>query len=268
MRGFAKFFRIEGGQSDFESFGVLAMTEQSPAEAIFFAALEKGTAEERIAYSTPPAAMTATYGDGSNASSPPIRRSGAFWSRPPKGVTWPRPPPFRRRRTCLPIPARLKPCLTTARARVSGLSSPAGTSCLRRSARAAWAPCSWRNRPQPVKRLVALKLIKLGMDSRQVLARFEAERQALALMDHPNIAKVLDAGATDSGRPFFVMELVKGVPITRFCDEHQLSPASGWSCSSRSARRSSTPTRRASSTATSSQPTCWSPSTTTGRCRR
>ena len=77
---------------------------------------------------------------------------------------------------------------------------------------------------QPVKRLVALKLIKLGMDSRQVLARFEAERQALALMDHPNIAKVLDAGATDSGRPFFVMELVKGVPITRFCDERQLSP--------------------------------------------
>src|SRR5262249_34233789 len=64
---------------------------------------------------------------------------------------------------------------------------------------------------QPVKRLVALKLIKLGMDSRQILARFEAERQALALMDHPNIAKVLDAGATESGRPFFVMELVKGV---------------------------------------------------------
>ncbi len=76
----------------------------------------------------------------------------------------------------------------------------------------------------PVKRLVALKLIKPGMDSRQVLARFEAERQALALMDHPNIAKVLDAGATESGRPFFVMELVKGVPITRFCDERQLSP--------------------------------------------
>jgi eukaryotic-like serine/threonine-protein kinase len=77
---------------------------------------------------------------------------------------------------------------------------------------------------QPVKRIVALKLIKLGMDSKQVLARFEAERQALALMDHPNIAKVLDAGTTDSGRPFFVMELVKGVPITRFCDERQLSP--------------------------------------------
>ena len=75
----------------------------------------------------------------------------------------------------------------------------------------------------PVKRLVALKLIKAGMDGRQVLARFGAERQALALMDHPNIAKVLDAGATEEGRPYFVMELVKGVPITRFCDERRLT---------------------------------------------
>src|SRR5262249_1446969 len=65
----------------------------------------------------------------------------------------------------------------------------------------------------PVKRLVALKLIKAGMDSRQVVARFEAERQALALMDHPNIAKVLDGGTTGAGRPYFVMDLVKGVPI-------------------------------------------------------
>ena len=76
----------------------------------------------------------------------------------------------------------------------------------------------------PVRRKVALKLIKSGMDSRQVIARFEAERQALALMDHPNIAKVLDAGATENGRPYFVMELVKGVPITRYCDEHHLTP--------------------------------------------
>ena len=67
---------------------------------------------------------------------------------------------------------------------------------------------------EPVQRKVALKIIKPGMDSRQVIARFEAERQALALMDHPNIARVLDAGTTDTGRPYFVMELVKGVPIT------------------------------------------------------
>jgi serine/threonine protein kinase len=76
---------------------------------------------------------------------------------------------------------------------------------------------------RPVKRLVALKLIKPGTDSRQVLARFEAERQALALMDHPNIAKVLDAGATETGRPYFVMELVKGLPITRYCDDRRLT---------------------------------------------
>src|SRR5262249_21663216 len=70
---------------------------------------------------------------------------------------------------------------------------------------------------EPVKRVVAVKLIKAGMDSKAVIARFEAERQALALMDHPNIARVLDAGATSAGRPYFVMDLVKGVPITRYC---------------------------------------------------
>jgi tetratricopeptide (TPR) repeat protein len=75
---------------------------------------------------------------------------------------------------------------------------------------------------QPISRMVALKVIKAGMDTKQVLARFEAERQALAMMDHPNIAKVLDAGATSSGRPYFAMELVKGIPITEFCDEKGL----------------------------------------------
>jgi WD40 repeat protein len=75
---------------------------------------------------------------------------------------------------------------------------------------------------QPVKRQVALKLIKIGMDSRVVLARFDAERQALALMDHPNIARVYDGGTTATGQPFFVMELVQGVPITEFCDQHRL----------------------------------------------
>ncbi|HWQ91051.1 MAG TPA: serine/threonine-protein kinase [Clostridia bacterium] len=75
---------------------------------------------------------------------------------------------------------------------------------------------------EPVRRRVALKIIKLGMDTKSVIARFEAERQALALMDHPNIAKVLDAGATESGRPYFVMELVRGIRITKYCDEHRL----------------------------------------------
>jgi tetratricopeptide (TPR) repeat protein/serine/threonine protein kinase len=77
---------------------------------------------------------------------------------------------------------------------------------------------------EPVRRRVAVKVIKPGMDSAQVVARFEAERQALALMDHPNIARVLDAGSTPQGRPFFVMELVKGTSITHYCDEHQLTP--------------------------------------------
>jgi serine/threonine protein kinase/tetratricopeptide (TPR) repeat protein len=78
---------------------------------------------------------------------------------------------------------------------------------------------------EPVRRLVALKVIRPGMDTRNVIARFEAERQALALMDHPNIAKVFDAGATESGRPFFVMELVKGVKITDYCDQESLTTA-------------------------------------------
>jgi serine/threonine protein kinase/tetratricopeptide (TPR) repeat protein len=77
---------------------------------------------------------------------------------------------------------------------------------------------------EPVRRKVALKVIKPGMDSAQVIARFEAELQALALMDHPHIAKVLDAGATESGRPYFVMELVRGIPITEYCDKNQLAP--------------------------------------------
>ncbi|MFO1005988.1 MAG: serine/threonine-protein kinase [Planctomycetaceae bacterium] len=76
---------------------------------------------------------------------------------------------------------------------------------------------------EPIKRRVALKLVKSGMDTRQVLARFEAERQALAMMSHPHISRILDAGATESGRPYFVMELVRGIPITEFCDQQRLS---------------------------------------------
>ena len=75
---------------------------------------------------------------------------------------------------------------------------------------------------RPIRRKVALKIIKPGMDTREVVARFEAERQALALMEHANIAKVLDAGATASGLPYFVMELVRGIPITEYCDQNNL----------------------------------------------
>src|SRR5262249_37752948 len=77
---------------------------------------------------------------------------------------------------------------------------------------------------EPVRRKVALKILKPGMDTRQVVARLETERQALAIMDHPNIARVFDGGATTTGRPYFVMELVKGIPITDYCDQNQLTP--------------------------------------------
>ena len=76
---------------------------------------------------------------------------------------------------------------------------------------------------KPVRRKVVIKLIKPGMDSLQVLARFDAERQALALMDHPNIAEVFDGGVTDQGRPYFAMEYVKGMPLTEYCDQMRLS---------------------------------------------
>ena len=113
---------------------------------------------------------------------------------------------------------------------------------------------------EPVRRRVALKIIKLGMDTRQVIARFEAERQALALMDHPNIAKVLDAGATDTGPA--LLRHGTGARASRSpstATRTSSPPASGSTCSSRSARPSSTRTRRASSTATSSPRTSWSP---------
>ena len=77
---------------------------------------------------------------------------------------------------------------------------------------------------EPVRRRVALKVIKPGMDSRQIIARFEAERQALAMMDHENIARVLDAGSSETGHPYFVMELVRGLPITEYCDKNKLKP--------------------------------------------
>src|SRR5882762_2806268 len=82
----------------------------------------------------------------------------------------------------------------------------------------------WRaEQTQPFHRTVALKLIKAGMDTKAVVARFDSERQALALMEHPNIAKVFDAGVTPAGRPYFVMEYVSGLPITEYCDKHRLA---------------------------------------------
>jgi serine/threonine protein kinase len=110
---------------------------------------------------------------------------------------------------------------------------------------------------RPVRRRVALKLIKPGMDTKQVIARFEAERQALALLDHPNIAHVYDAGTTEDGRPYFAMEFVKGVPIVEHCDRQKLTIEQRLQLSWRSVRRFSMLTKRALSTATSSRRTFW-----------
>jgi WD40 repeat protein len=93
---------------------------------------------------------------------------------------------------------------------------------LQRIGEGGWGVVYMAEQQEPVRRRLALKIIKLGMDTKSVIARFEAERQALAMMDHPNIARVLDAGATESGRPFFVMELVRGISVTAYCDQHSL----------------------------------------------
>ena len=117
---------------------------------------------------------------------------------------------------------------------------------------------------EPIQRTVALKIIKPGMDTRQVIARFEAERQALAMMDHPNIAKVLDAGTTDTGRPYFVMELVKGVPITKYCDEKHLPlRAAAGAVHAGLPGRAARPSERHHPPRHQAHRTCWSPSTTT-----
>ena len=110
---------------------------------------------------------------------------------------------------------------------------------------------------EPVRRRVALKVIKLGMDTKEVIARFEAERQALAMMDHPNIAKVLDAGATETGRPFFVMELVRGIKITEYCDQNNVSTQERLNLFTQVCRLSNMPIKKASSIATLNPPIFW-----------
>jgi hypothetical protein len=121
---------------------------------------------------------------------------------------------------------------------------------------------------EPMRRRVAAKVIKAGMDTRQVIARFEAERQALGLMDHPNIAKVYDGGTTPSGRPYFVMELVRGSPITEFCDAQRLTTLERMVSFYKSVGRCSTHTKKALFIAISSLRTFWWQFTTMLRCQR
>src|SRR5262245_20166053 len=189
--------------------GSKAMTQMSPAEAIFFDALEKTAAAERAAYLD-----RACGGDALLR-----RRVERLLAAHPLVGSCLEPPaaPVHLTPTGGSGPAETTVCPAADEGGVvlAGrytLLEPIGEGGMGTVRRA--------RQTEPVRRLVAVKLIKPGMDSRQVLARFEQERQALALMDHPNIARVFDGGTTESGRPYFVMELVQGVAITQFCDEH------------------------------------------------
>ena len=172
--------------------------------------LRRGHRDRRARASGPPSSTEACGGDaelrraGRAAAATPTTRPAAS-SRPRAA------PPTRRRRRRPPSPKR--PARSSAR-----------TSCCSRSAKAAWASSSWPSRRSRSAARSRSRSSSRAWTRRQVIARFEAERQALALMDHPNIARVLDAGTTESGRPYFVMELVRGVPITEYCDDNQLTP--------------------------------------------
>ncbi|MBS0260594.1 MAG: protein kinase [Planctomycetes bacterium] len=180
------------------------MTEQSPAEALFFAALEKGSPDERAAFLD-----HACGGDADLR-----RRVDRLLAAHPQVGSFLQP-------ASSPV--------AEATAGYQGERERAGNviagryKLLEKIGEGGMGEVWVADQLEPLKRRVALKLIKPGMDSRSVLGRFEAERQALAVMDHPNIARVLDAGTTTDGRPYFVMELVKGTPITEFCDARRLS---------------------------------------------
>jgi serine/threonine protein kinase/Tfp pilus assembly protein PilF len=199
------------------------MTEMSPAEAIFFAALEKGTPDERAAY-----LEEACGGDSELrgrverllAAHPQV---GSFLNQPavPAADVALEPP----QTTQTAPPGANGAGAKTGPSEAVGAVLAGRYKLVQVIGEGGMGTVFMAQQMEPIKRLVAVKLIKLGMDSKQILARFEAERQAVALMDHPNIAKVFDAGATDSGRPFFVMELVKGVPVTQFCDDQQRTVA-------------------------------------------
>jgi serine/threonine protein kinase/tetratricopeptide (TPR) repeat protein len=185
------------------------MTADTPScDSIFCAAVEIASDADRAAY------IARECGDDAELRAQVEKlvdahfRAGSFLEAPILGATWP---------------------LASAPLEVPTLTERPGTvigpyKLLQQIGEGGMGLVFMAEQTQPVQRKVALKVIKPGMDSSQVIARFEAERQALALMDHVNIARVLDAGATESGRPFFVMELVHGVPITKYCDDNQLTP--------------------------------------------
>jgi serine/threonine protein kinase/tetratricopeptide (TPR) repeat protein len=179
------------------------MNNLSVVESVFFAALEKGTPQERAAY------LDAACGPDQELRQHVERlllahpKVGSFLQAPASA-----------------LPGTVdEPTLTERPGTVVGPYR-----LMEQIGEGGFGLVFVAEQQQPVRRKVALKVIKPGMDTREVIARFEAERQALALMDHPHIAKVLDASTTESGRPYFAMELVKGIPITDYCDQNQLTP--------------------------------------------
>src|SRR5438105_2669772 len=180
-----------------------AMIDAKDAEIIFLAALEKATPRERV-----------SYVEGACAGNPELlqRVQELLASHEQSDGPLDVPPPG------LGVTEGLSP-VTEGPGTVIGPYK-----LLEQIGEGGFGIVFMAEQQHPVRRKVALKVIKPGMDSRQVIARFEAERQALALMDHVNIARVLDAGTTTAGRPYFVMELVHGVPITKYCDDNHLTP--------------------------------------------
>jgi serine/threonine protein kinase/WD40 repeat protein len=179
------------------------MNTLNVVESIFFAALDKDTPESRAVYLD-----TACKGDAN------LRRCvERLLNAHPKADAFMRAP-------AAGLPETIEP--PAIEERPGSIIGP--YKLLQQLGEGGFGVVFMAEQEQPVRRKVALKIIKPGMDSKQVIARFEAERQALAMMDHPNIARVLDGGTTDSNRPYFVMELVKGVPITEFCDRNRLTP--------------------------------------------
>ena len=178
------------------------MTSPSPLEAIFFAALEKDSPQERAAYLDAACNGDAALRGHVEKMLAAERKAHRFLEQVEAAIG-----------STVEFPA----------------AEDAGTvvgpyKLLEQIGEGGFAIVFLAEQARPVRRKVAVKVLKPGMDSRQVIARFEAERQALALMDHPNIARVFDGGATPAGRPYFVMELVKGKPITEFCDQNHLTP--------------------------------------------
>ena len=235
------------------------MTEMSPAETVFFAALDRADPAERAAYLDEACGADAELRRRVDRLLEAHPQVGSFLQEDAAAHPSPLGGVGARGGATADVPSTESPGTVIGPYKLLQQIGEGGMGTVYMAEQTAAGPA--QGRPQGHQ--------GRAWTASQVIARFEAERQALAMMDHVNIARVLDAGATAAGRPYFVMELVHGIAHHQVLRRQPPDAArSGWSCSCRSARRSSTPTRRASSTATSSRPTSWSRSTTASRCPR